>query len=61
LRARGGYEVSMQWKDGKLVSAQIHNINGNSFKIRYGQKTAKFLVKRGETIRLNEDLIVQKG
>ncbi|MDB4905183.1 MAG: glycoside hydrolase family 95 protein [Mucilaginibacter sp.] len=61
LRARGGYEVSMQWKDGKLISTQIRNINGNSFKVRYGQKTAKFSVKRGEIIHLNGDLIVQKG
>jgi alpha-L-fucosidase 2 len=59
LRARGGYEVSMQWKDGKLRSAQIHNINGTACKIRYGEKTASFSVKRGGTIRINGELVAQ--
>jgi alpha-L-fucosidase 2 len=57
LRARGGYEVSMKWKDGKLQSAQIHNVNGLAFKVRYGDKTARFTVKPGSTIKLNGDLV----
>jgi alpha-L-fucosidase 2 len=61
LRARGGFVVSMQWKDGKLQSAEIHNINGTACKVRYGQKTKSFSIKPGTSIHLNGNLVVQKG
>ena len=57
LRARGGYEVSMQWKDGKLQSAQIHSLYGTTFKVRYADKTATFSIKPGSTIHLDRNLV----
>ncbi|MGB2823157.1 MAG: glycoside hydrolase family 95-like protein, partial [Phycisphaerae bacterium] len=36
LRARGGFEVDMEWKDGKLLRATIHAKRGGAFRI-YGQ------------------------
>jgi alpha-L-fucosidase 2 len=56
LRARGGYEVSMEWKDGKLQSAEIFNRDGGSCAVRYGEKTTKLLLKPGESARLNAAL-----
>jgi len=56
LRARGDYEVSMTWKDGKLTSAEISNAKGGTFKVRNGEKTASFTVKPGKAVRLNADL-----
>ena len=47
----------IQWKSGKLQSAQIHNRNAAVCKVRYGAKTAKLSLKPGETIHLNADLI----
>lgn len=57
LRTRGGYEVSMRWKGGQLQSAQIHSINGKFFKVRYGNKTATFAIKPGQTIDLDRNLL----
>ncbi len=56
LRARDGYEVSMEWKDGKLQSATIKNSTPNTFKVRCGDKTAEVSIKAGQTLRLNADL-----
>ena len=58
LRARGGYEVSMQWKDGQLRAAQIHSVGGKKFSVRYGGKTARFDIQPGGTIRLDHNLAV---
>jgi alpha-L-fucosidase 2 len=49
----------MQWKEGKLRSAQIHSINGTNFKVRYAGKTATFSIKPGTTINLDSDLVAQ--
>lgn len=56
LRARGGFEVAMQWKDGKLLSATIHNRTASRFNVRYAGKTATLSIQAGQTIRLNADL-----
>jgi alpha-L-fucosidase 2 len=56
LRARGGFEVSLVWKDGKLQSAEIKSINGTACNLRYGDWTASLSLKHGQTVRLNNEL-----
>jgi alpha-L-fucosidase 2 len=58
LRARGGFEVDIRWKSGKLQSAEIRNASATACKVRYGAKTAQFALKPGETIRLGADLVL---
>src|ERR1019366_4155692 len=58
LRARGEYDVSLQWKGGKLQAADIHGIKGGAIKVRYLQKTATVTLKPGEMVRLNAELAV---
>ncbi len=59
LRARGGYEVAIQWENGKLKSAAIKNFAPATFKVRYGDKTSEVSIKAGQTLRLNADLSVE--
>jgi alpha-L-fucosidase 2 len=56
LRARGGFEVGMNWQDGKLVSADIRSQNGGPCKVRYGEKTAALRFTPGQTLRVNAEL-----
>jgi alpha-L-fucosidase 2 len=56
LRARGGYEVSIEWKNGKLSSAEISNRAGGSCTVRYGQRTTKVSVSPRQAARLNGEL-----
>jgi len=50
LKARGGFEVSMEWKDGKLNKAEIKSLLGNPCVVRLNGKTTNYTPAKGETI-----------
>ncbi|MDR1344797.1 MAG: glycoside hydrolase family 95 protein [Tannerellaceae bacterium] len=54
LRARGGYEVSMRWEKGKLLSARISNPDGGVCNVRYNGKVSKITVPVGQTISISD-------
>ena len=57
LRARGGYEVSIEWNNGKLISATVKNVSGDGHcKVRCGGKVVEFILKPGKTKTLNGEL-----
>src|ERR1051326_94576 len=56
LRARGGFEVEMEWNNGELRTASIHSLLGNECKVRLGEKTISFATKAGKSYRLDPEL-----
>lgn len=48
LRARGGFDIDVAWKDGKLVSATVGNARGGSGQVRYGSRTVSISLQAGE-------------
>lgn len=48
LKARGGFEVDIAWKDGQLTSANIRSKQGGTFRL-FAQET------------LSDDIVLQKG
>jgi alpha-L-fucosidase 2 len=56
LRARGGFEVDLDWRDGKLLSAVVRSVGGNGGKVRYSGRTADLKLKPGQSVRLDGTL-----
>ncbi|HEX6729251.1 MAG TPA: glycoside hydrolase family 95 protein [Pyrinomonadaceae bacterium] len=56
LRTRGGFEVDLNWKGGRLDQATIRSITGTSCRVRHGQHSITLKLRRGRLARLNEQL-----
>ena len=53
LRARGGFEVDLAWRDGKLTRARVKSLLGNPCKLRLGEKTLELQTRRGKSYRFD--------
>jgi len=57
LRARGGYEVGIEWQNGKLISASVKNVSGDgACQVCYGNKVMWLNLNKGEVKTLNAQL-----
>ena len=52
LCAKGNFEVSIRWKDGKLEQAEIISKNGGSCEVRYNDVTFVLKTDRGKSYQL---------
>ena len=50
LRARGGFDVSLSWRDRRLVEATLVSRLGNPLTVRYGEQVRRFPTTRGQRV-----------
>lgn len=53
LRARGGFEVSLTWKSGRLIMATIYSKNGMPCRVRYEGVEKAFEIRKGAIIKID--------
>jgi len=56
LRARGGFEVDIAWKKGRLTGAVIRSKSGQACRLVYGSKFWESKTQAGTTYRLDKKL-----
>lgn len=56
MLARGGYELDLDWNEGKLTALVIKSKTDGNCEIHYAGKTKTIITKVGETYKLNGDL-----
>jgi alpha-L-fucosidase 2 len=56
LRARGGFDVALEWKAGKLVKASVKAKESKPLKVRYAGKEVEIVAKAGQTYDFGPDL-----
>lgn len=55
LRARGGFEVSLKWSSGELISATIVSIAGEPCRVRYGESMIDLDLEPGESVEIAKE------
>jgi alpha-L-fucosidase 2 len=56
LRARGGFEVDIEWKNGRLVRAVVRSVAGRQARVRYGEKLIALGLRPGTMATLDGEL-----
>jgi alpha-L-fucosidase 2 len=56
LKARGAFELDLEWKNGELIKAAIKSLAGKECRIAYKDKLVSFKTRKGERILLDANL-----
>ncbi len=54
--ARGGFELTFNWKEGKLQKLQVLSKAGNKCKLKYGEKIVEMATEKGKYYSFDGDL-----
>jgi alpha-L-fucosidase 2 len=49
FRARGGFELDVQWKESKLINVAVRSLAGGSCRLRYGAVTRDLNLAKGQS------------
>jgi alpha-L-fucosidase 2 len=60
LRARGGLEVAIAWRDGRLVKASLAAAESKPVKVRYGDREIDISARAGHVYAVGPDLAVRE-
>ena len=61
VRARGGFEIGMTWKDGRLIAATIRSSVGGTCHVSCAGKEIILELKKGENVRPDGTLSSHQG
>jgi alpha-L-fucosidase 2 len=56
LRARGGFEVDLEWSEGKLTTASVRAPLGGRASVRYREHAIDLDIPKGERLRVDAEL-----
>jgi len=51
--ARKGFEIDMDWEEGKLKSVVVKSLLGNTLNLRYKEEVKQIETKKGERLEFN--------
>jgi len=60
LRARGGFEVDLTWRESRLTAVCVRSLAGNHCRIRYADKPIELDTQASQTYRFDGNLVIQK-
>ncbi len=59
LRARGGFELDLEWEQGALKSVKVKSLHGNKLVLRYGNVVKEWKTTAGQVYRFDKNLQIQ--